>query len=83
MTRCALPFISDVVHARVHVHVFVLVVDVVCLMFVLSALVVLLVVFIPCCIYVVSVANFLVGGTLFTPPVGDSNCVGCYRILPL
>ena len=37
---------SGVVHlARVHVHVIVLVVDVVCLMLVLSALVVLLAVF--------------------------------------
>ena len=55
--------------ARVHVRVIVLVVDVVCLILVLSALVVLL-----ACICTVSVASFsVVGGILFTRPVGDSK----------
>ena len=54
--------------ARVHVRVVVLVVDVVCLMLVLSALVVLLAVF------VLFRSQFSVlGSILFTPPVGDSK----------
>ena len=54
--------------ARVHVRVIVLVVDVVCLMLVLSALVVLLAVFVS-----FSWQFSVVGGILFTPPVGDSK----------
>ena len=54
--------------ARVHVRVIVLVVDVVCLMLVLSALVVLLAVLIQ-----FSWPVSVVGRKLFTPPVGDSK----------
>ena len=53
--------------ARVGVRVIVLVVDVVCLMLVLSALVVLL------AVYSFSSHFSVVGGILFTPPVGDSK----------
>ena len=68
---------SNGVHlARVHVRVIVLVVDVVCLMLVLSALVVLLAVLIQ------FVARFsVVGGILFTPPVGDSKLRCCTELI--
>ena len=55
--------------ARVGVHVIALVVDVVCLMLVLSAHVVLLAVY----VYIFRSQFSVVGGILFTPPVGDSK----------
>ena len=65
----ALSACSGVVHfARDHVHVIVRVVDVVCLMLVLSALVVLLAVYVQ-----FSWPFSVVGDVLFTPPVGDSE----------
>ena len=70
----------SVVHlARVHVRVIVLVVDVVCLMLVLSALVVLLAVFVS---FSKSVFCSWTENSLH-PPSMTVNCVGCYRILPL
>ena len=66
--------------ARVGVRVIVLVVDVVCLMLVLSAHVVLLAV---CLQFFVAQFSVVGGITLYTPPSVTVNCVGYYRILPL